>query len=110
MRPQPVVPLRSDYRPQISHGRGWTRPDGQPSTGLEKYLLATIASTASLAEEIARIQKQTAAALRTLASSRGEEDIGPGPGNIEQAAERLNRIEDAIQALTSRPDRRWVPV
>ncbi len=109
MRPQPVVPLRSDYRPQISHGRGWTRPDGQPPADLEKYLLATIASTVSLAEEIARIQKQTAAALRTLASSRGEEDIGPGPGNMEQAVQRLNRIEDAIQALTSRPDCRRVP-
>jgi ATP/maltotriose-dependent transcriptional regulator MalT len=102
------VSLRSDYRPQISHGRGWIRPDGQPPTDLEKYLLATIASTVSLAEETARIQKQTAEALRTLASSRGEEDIGPG--NIEQAVQRLNRIEDAIRALTSRPDRRRVLV
>ena len=110
MRPQRVVRLRSDYRPQISRGRGWSRPDGQPPAELEKYLLATIASTVSLAEETARIQKQTAAALRTLASGRGEVDIGPGPGNIEQAVERLNRIEDAIQALTSRPDCRRGPV
>jgi LuxR family transcriptional regulator, maltose regulon positive regulatory protein len=109
MRPQPVVPLRSDYRPKISHGRGWTRPHGDPATDLEKYLLATIASTVSLAEETARIQKQAAEALRTLASSRGEEeDISLGPGNIEQAVQRLNRIEDAIRALTSRPDGRRV--
>jgi ATP/maltotriose-dependent transcriptional regulator MalT len=108
MRPQPVVPLRSDYRPKISRGRGWTCPHGDPATDLEKYLLATIASTVSLAEETARIQKQAAEALRTLASGRGEEDIGPGPGNIEQAVQRLNRIEDAIRALTSRPDCRRV--
>jgi ATP/maltotriose-dependent transcriptional regulator MalT len=108
MRPQPVVPLRSDYRPQISHGRGWTRR-GQPPADLEKYLLATIASTVSLAEETARIQKQAAEALRALASSRDEEEFGPGPWNIEQAVQRLNRTEDAIRALTSRPDCRRVP-
>lgn len=60
---------------------------------MEEYLLATMASSVSLMEATARIQKETAAALQVLA----------GHGEQQAMIQQLRRVEDAISVLVSCP-------
>jgi len=60
-----------------------------------------MASTISLAETTARIQRETAQALSTLAA-RSDDTIVPRVSS-EDAIEQLSRVEDAIAALIAIP-------
>jgi DNA-binding NarL/FixJ family response regulator len=82
--------------------RSQAGPAGQQHGSVEEYLLATMASTISLAETTARIQRETAQALRTLAA-RSDDDTIVRRIRSEDAIEQLSRVEDAIAALTAIP-------
>lgn len=94
------VPLHWDRRQPDTGSPSWIRSDRQLRSELERYLLAAMASTVSLAEETARIQKQTADALQALASGSKEQDIGHLLGSMDQAVQRLSRIKAAIRDLS----------
>jgi DNA-binding NarL/FixJ family response regulator len=103
--PAPVVPLDQNRRHADHNAANRTRP-GQLRSGLESYLLATMASATSLIEITAGIQKRAAEALQALPGYVGEEAAAQRLSAVEDALRRLRRVEDAIQVLTSFPDGR----
>jgi ATP/maltotriose-dependent transcriptional regulator MalT len=99
-----VVPLDQNRWRHDRAARGRAL-HGQSRDGLERQLLATLASAASLMEATSLIQKQAAEALRALAEPGGDEDAARPPIRVEDATRQFNRIEQAIQVLTSSPGR-----
>jgi DNA-binding NarL/FixJ family response regulator len=81
-------------------GLGWPRPGGQSRTEVQEYLLATMAAAASRMEATARIQKEAAATLQSLAAHR-EHDV---------VIKQLRRVEKAISVLAALPDEREAPL
>jgi DNA-binding NarL/FixJ family response regulator len=79
---------------------GWPRPGGQSRAEVEEYLLAVMAVAASRMEATARVQKEVAAALQSLAAHR-EHDV---------VIKQLRRVEKAISVLTVFPDEREAPL
>ena len=84
-----VVELRQDRQLSGTDPDGWSPSPSRPQPGLEESLLTTMTSVLSLMEEMARIQRETAEVLRSLAARSGN----------GAAVQRLRRAEDAIQVL-----------
>jgi DNA-binding NarL/FixJ family response regulator len=96
----PVVEL-GRFRPRENLGTvGWPRLSGQSRAEVEEYLLVTMAAAASRMEAIARIQKEVAAAMLSLAAHR-EHDV---------MIRQLRRVEKAASVLAIFPDEREAPL